>query len=271
MAFQRITEADSHYRDIEKMTVSEMLTNINTEDQKVAKAVQLAIPQIEKLVNVITDKINSGGRLIYIGAGTSGRLGVLDASECVPTFGVPASMVNGIIAGGEDALRSAVEFAEDDLNKGKEDLENQNVSIRDIVVGLSAGGTAPYILNALEYCKNKGISTGSICCNPDAPISEISDFPIEVIVGPEFITGSTRMKSGTAQKMILNMISTATMIKLGRVADNKMINMQLSNEKLINRGVKMVMKSLNIADEEQAKALLILHGSVKNVIDQFGN
>ncbi len=271
MAFQRITEADSHYRNIEKMTVSEILFNINSEDQKVAQAVQLAIPQIEKLVNIITERIKSGGRLMYIGAGTSGRLGVLDASECVPTFGVPASMVNGIIAGGDDALRSAVEFAEDDLKKGKEDLVNQNVSSNDVVVGLSAGGTAPYVLQALKYCKNKGITTGSICCNPDAPISEISDFPIEVIVGPEFITGSTRMKSGTAQKMILNMISTATMINLGRVTDNKMVNMQLSNDKLINRGIKMVMKSLNISDEEQARSLLMLHGSVKNVINQFGN
>jgi N-acetylmuramic acid 6-phosphate etherase len=271
MAFQRITEADSHYRNIEKMTVSEILVNINSEDQKVAQAVQLAIPQIEKLVKIITERIKSGGRLIYIGAGTSGRLGVLDASECVPTFGIPASMVNGIIAGGDDALRSAVEFAEDDLKKGKEDLVNQNVSSKDVVVGLSAGGTTPYVLQALKYCKNIGIPTGSICCNPDAPISEISDFPIEVIVGPEFITGSTRMKSGTAQKMILNMISTAIMINLGRVTDNKMVNMQLSNDKLINRGIKMVMKSLNIADEEQARSLLMLHGSVKNVINQFGN
>lgn len=244
MSFERITEADSHYRHIEKMKVSEILHNINQEDQGVAVAVQKALPSIEKLVNAITDKLLAGGRLFYIGAGTSGRLAIADASECPPTFGVPADLVIGIIAGGEKAITRAVEFAEDDTDQGWKDLQEKKIGNADIVVGISASGTAPYVLHALEACKKNHILTGSITCNPGAPINHQADFPISVAVGPEFITGSTRMKAGTAQKLILNMISTTVMIQLGRVEDNRMVDMQLNNEKLIARGVNMVMKTL---------------------------
>ncbi len=267
MDFVKITESSSIYSDIEKMSVAEIIHSINQEDKKVAFAVSQALPQIEKLVTAATERILSGGRLFYIGAGTSGRLGVLDASECVPTFGVDPDLVTAIIAGGDKALRHPVEFAEDDTEKGWKDLQQNNISEGDILIGLTAAGTTPYVLAALQQGRDYGILTGSVSCNPDCPISKIAEFPIEIIVGPEFITGSTRMKSGTAQKMVLNMISTTLMIKLGRIEGNKMVNMQLSNEKLINRGIKMVMESLNIDNVELAASLLKKYGNVKNTIN----
>jgi len=265
--FIRITEKDSEYRHLETMTIRELLTNINNEDQVVPIAVQKAIPQIEKLVTAIVDKMLAGGRLFYIGAGTSGRLGVVDASECPPTYGVPHGLVIGIIAGGDNAMFKAVEFAEDSVEDGWQDLTEFEVTEKDVVVGIAASGTTPYVIGALEECRKAGIVTGSITCNPDAPVSAAADFPIEVVVGPEFVTGSTRMKSGTAQKLVLNMISTSVMIQLGRVEDNKMVNMLLSNEKLIDRGVRMVMKALNLEDYTQAKNLLLKYGSVKKAVD----
>ncbi|MFN8248569.1 MAG: N-acetylmuramic acid 6-phosphate etherase [Ferruginibacter sp.] len=267
MAFQKITESDSLYRHLEQMSVQELLTHINEEDQKVPLAVKAAIPQVEKLVTVIADRMLAGGRLFYIGAGTSGRLGIVDASECPPTFGIAPGLVIGIIAGGQKAITEAVEFAEDDEEKGWADLEQYHVCDKDVVLGIAASGTTPYVIHALAKCRENGIITGSITCNPGAPISSCSDFPIEVPVGPEFITGSTRMKSGTAQKLVLNMISTAVMVQLGRVEDNKMVNMQLTNDKLIDRGVKMVMQKLAIGDYEKARELLLHYGSVKKLLE----
>jgi N-acetylmuramic acid 6-phosphate etherase len=269
MAFKKITELPSLYRHLEKMTIQELLTNINTEDQVVPLAVEKAIPQIEKLVEVISDKMLMGGRLFYIGAGTSGRLGIVDASECPPTYGVPPGLVIGIIAGGEKAITSAVEFAEDDKEQGWKDLKVHNVSDKDVVIGIAASGTTPYVIGALEECRKHGIITGSISCNPDSPVSEAADFPIEVIVGPEFVTGSTRMKSGTTQKLVLNMISTSVMIQLGRVEDNKMVNMQLTNDKLVDRGVKMLMEKLQEKNYETAKKLLLQYGSVKKAAESM--
>ena len=267
MAFQKITEESSQYHHLEKMSVAELLTNINKEDQIVPTAVQKAIPQIEKLVEAVSDKMLMGGRLFYIGAGTSGRLAVVDASECPPTYGVPYGLVVGIIAGGEKAITTAVEFAEDDRDQGWKDLEAYQVSDKDVVIGIGASGTTPYVISALEECRKRGIITGSISCNPDSPVSAAADFPIEVIVGPEFVTGSTRMKSGTAQKLVLNMISTSAMIQLGRVEDNKMVNMQLTNEKLVDRGAKMLMERLQLSDYEKAKQLLLKYGSVKKATE----
>lgn len=269
MSFQKITEQPSHYRHLEKMTIGELLININKEDQTVPEAVAKAIPQIEKLVEVAADKMLMGGRLFYIGAGTSGRLGIVDASECPPTFGVPYGLVVGIIAGGEKAITTAVEFAEDDKEQGWKDLMEHNVNEKDVVIGIAASGTTPYVIGALEECRKRGIVTGSISCNPDSPVSAAADFPIEVVVGPEFVTGSTRMKSGTAQKLVLNMISTTVMIQLGRVEDNKMVNMQLTNDKLVDRGTKMLMERIKISDYEKAKELLLQHGSVKKAADSF--
>ena len=267
MAFKKITEQVSTYRHLEKMPVIEILQNMNAEDKTVPAAVEMAIPQIEKLVDAISDKMLMGGRLFYIGAGTSGRLAVVDASECPPTYGVPPGLVIAIIAGGDEAITSAVEFAEDDKEQGWKDLETFNVSDKDVVIGIAASGTTPYVIGALEQCRINNIITGSISCNPDSPVSEVADFPIEVVVGPEFITGSTRMKSGTAQKLVLNMISTSVMIQLGRVEDNKMVNMQLSNEKLIDRGVKMLMERLKSSDYNNAKELLLKYGSVKKAAE----
>jgi N-acetylmuramic acid 6-phosphate etherase len=269
MALERITEQSSHYRHLEKMTVGELLININKEDQVVPAAVEKAIPQIEKLAEVAGDKMLMGGRMFYIGAGTSGRLGIVDASECPPTFGVPQGLVIGIIAGGEKAITSAVEFAEDDKEQGWKDLEVFNVSEKDVVIGIAASGTTPYVICALEECRKRGIVTGSISCNPGSPVSAAADFPIEVVVGPEFVTGSTRMKSGTAQKLVLNMISTSVMIQLGRVEDNKMVNMQLTNDKLVDRGTKMLMERVKINDYGKAKQLLLKHGSVKKAAESF--
>jgi N-acetylmuramic acid 6-phosphate etherase len=267
MAFKKITEQASLYRHLEKMTISELLNKINKEDQVVPGAVAKAIPQIEKLVEAISDKMLMGGRLFYIGAGTSGRLGIVDASECPPTYGVPKGLVIGIIAGGEKAITSAVEFAEDDREQGWKDLQAWKVSDKDVVIGIAASGTTPYVIGALDECRKRGIITGSISCNPDSPVSAAADFPIEVVVGPEFVTGSTRMKSGTAQKLVLNMISTSAMIQLGRVEDNKMVNMQLTNEKLVDRGVKMLMERLQLNDYEKAKELLLKFGSVKKAAE----
>jgi N-acetylmuramic acid 6-phosphate etherase len=269
--FIRYTEQSSLYRHLEKMTVSDLLHNINQEDKTVPDAVEKAIPQIEKLVSAISDKMLAGGRLFYIGAGTSGRLGIVDASECPPTFGVPYGLVIGIIAGGDKAITTAVEFAEDNPDEGWNDLVKHFISDKDVVVGLAASGSTPYVIGALKQCRRKGIITGSISCNPNAPVSREADFPVEIVVGPEFITGSTRMKSGTAQKLVLNMISTSVMIQLGRVEDNKMVNMQLSNVKLVDRGVKMVMEGLGLKDYEEAKDLLLKHGSVKRAIEAAGH
>jgi N-acetylmuramic acid 6-phosphate etherase len=267
MGFEKITEASSRYRHLEKMSILDLLANINNEDQTVPLAVAKAIPQIEKLVETISDKMLLGGRLFYIGAGTSGRLGIVDASECPPSFGVPPGLVIGIIAGGAKAITNAVEFAEDDKEQGWKDLMAFNVSEKDVVIGIAASGTTPYVICALEECRNRGIITGSISCNPESPVSAAADFPIEVVVGPEFITGSTRMKSGTAQKLVLNMISTAVMIQLGRVEDNKMVNMQLTNDKLVDRGTKMLMERVKMQDYEKARELLLKYGSVKKAAD----
>lgn len=263
MSFERITEQDSHYRHLEKMPVTDLLANINREDDTVAAAVRKAIPSIARLVEVITDKMLMGGRLFYIGAGTSGRLAVVDASECPPTYGVPYGLVIAIIAGGEKAITNAVEFAEDDEEQGWKDLWQHSPTGKDVVIGIAASGTTPYVIGALDECRKHDIITGSISCNPGSPVSASADYPVEVVVGPEFVTGSTRMKSGTAQKLVLNMISTSVMIQLGRVEDNKMVNMQLTNEKLIERGIRMLMDQLNLADYEKAKAVLLKYGSVK--------
>ena len=262
----KITESDSQYNQIEKMSVAEILYNINKEDQSVSGAVQKAIPQIEKLVSAIVEKMKSGGRLFYLGAGTSGRLGILDASECPPTYGVPHGMVIGLIAGGDKAIRKAVEFAEDSTEQGWNDLQAHLISIQDVVIGITASGSTPYVISAIKKCNESGITTGGISCNPSSPLSECAGFPIDVIVGPEFITGSTRMKSGTAQKMVLNMISTAVMVKLGKIKGNKMVDMQLSNEKLIDRGTKMVMDALGVT-YQKASSLLKEFGNVRKAIE----
>ena len=267
MSILKITEAESNYQDLEKMTVINLLQSINTEDKIVAFAVENILPQIELLVSVVVKNMKAGGRLFYIGAGTSGRLGVLDASECPPTFGVFKDVIIGIIAGGQKAITEAVEFAEDDIEQGWKDLETHHINNSDVVIGVSASGSTPYVVGALQKCKEYHIITGSICCNEGAPISEIADHPLVVIVGPEFITGSTRMKSGTAQKLILNMISTTVMIQMGRVENNRMVNMQLTNEKLIDRGVKMLMEKTGSNDYDTLKKLLIKNGSVKKTID----
>ncbi len=263
---KRITESESNYNDLEKMSVKELLDNINKEDQTVALAIQKCIPFIELLVNSIADKMKNGGRLFYMGAGTSGRLGIVDASECPPTFGVPHGMVIGIIAGGDAAIQKAVEFAEDSIEQGWKDLQEHAIGKDDVVLGIAASGSTPYVIGALEKCNAENILTGSISCNPESPISKIAKFPIVAEVGPEFVTGSTRMKSGTAQKLILNMISTAVMIQLGRVKGNRMVDMQLSNNKLIDRGTKMVMDATKLSYEE-ANELLKKHGSVRKAID----
>jgi N-acetylmuramic acid 6-phosphate etherase len=270
MAFEKITEQTSPYRHLEKMSVKEILEDINKEDKTVPSAIEKIIPQIEKLAEAVSDKMLMGGRLFYIGAGTSGRLAIVDASECPPTYGVPYGLVIAVIAGGEKAITTAIEFAEDDKEQGWKDLQSYNISDKDVVIGIAASGTTPYVIGALEECQKRGIITGSISCNPDSPVSAAADYPIEVIVGPEFVTGSTRMKSGTAQKLVLNMISTSVMIQLGRVEDNKMVNMQLTNEKLIDRGVKMLMEKLKRNDYEKTKELLLKYGSVKKAVEAEG-
>ena len=261
----KVTESDSHYDSLEHMSIKELLQNINNEDEKVALIVKKEIPKISKLIEAVFNKLNSGGRLFYLGAGTSGRLGILDASECPPTFGVSHDLVIGLIAGGDTAIRKAVEFAEDNEDLGWEDLKKYNISSQDIVIGIAASGTTPYVVGALKRCQQNRITTGCITCNLDTPLSTFSDYSVEVVVGPEFVTGSTRMKSGTAQKLVLNMITTSTMIKLGKVLGNKMVDMQLSNSKLVERGIKMIMRKTNLNSDE-AKKLLIKHGSVRKAI-----
>ena len=265
MAFTKTTEQDSHYDHLEKMSVEKILATINKEDSGVAEAVKLAVPQIEVLVNQIVGKIKDGGRLFYIGAGTSGRLGILDASECPPTFGVPHEMVIGLIAGGDVAIRKAVEFAEDDKNQGWKDLKAHYVCDKDIVIGIAASGTTPYVISALKECQKNNIKTGCITSNPGSPLTECSDYPIEVVVGPEFLTGSSRMKSGTAQKLILNMITTASMIRFGRVKGNKMIDIQITNDKLEDRAARILMEELNI-DLKTSIRLLGEHKSIRAAI-----
>jgi N-acetylmuramic acid 6-phosphate etherase len=264
---ERITENESNHKNIDQMSVNEILSGINSEDKTVANAVANAIPQIEKLINAVLPNMQQGGRLFYIGAGTSGRLGIVDASECPPTFGVPFGLVNGIIAGGDNAIRKAVEFAEDDLEQAWKDLAEHNLNNSDTVVGIAASGTTPYVIGGLKKCNEKNVTTGCITCNPNSAVALTAKFPIVAVVGPEFITGSTRMKSGTAQKLILNMISTTLMVKLGRIKGNRMVDMQLSNNKLIDRGTKMVMDELKI-DYQTANDLLKKHGSVRNAIDK---
>ena len=268
MEFIKITEQPSLYDDLDKKSVKEILEDINTEDHKVADAVQKAIPQIEKLVTLIIPRVKKGGRIFYMGAGTSGRLGVLDASEIPPTFGMPPTVVIGLIAGGDTALRNPVENAEDDMSRGWEELLQHHINSEDTVIGIAASGTTPYVIGAMHTAREHGILTGCITSNPNSPMATEADVPIEVSVGPESGGGVSRMKSGTAQKMILNMISTTIMIELGRVQGNKMVNMQLSNQKLIDRGTRMIIEELHL-DYEKAEALLLLHGSVKSAIEAY--
>lgn len=259
------TEKQSKYNDLEKMSTAELLSNINKEDQTIADNVQKQIPAIEKLVDVIVENMQKGGRLFYIGAGTSGRLGVLDASECPPTFGVTPDMIIGLIAGGDTALRNAVENAEDDTLQAWKDLQKYQISTNDTLVGIAASGTTPYVIGGIKEARKRGISTGCVACSSGSPLGEASEFPIEVVTGPEFVTGSTRMKAGTAQKMVLNMITTSTMIKMGRIKGNRMIDMQLSNKKLVGRGTQMIMDELHVPETE-AKELLLKYESVRNVL-----
>lgn len=266
--FVKITEQPSVYRHLEKKSTIEILTEINDEDMRVAGAVKKVIPQILPLVDVIADRMQSGGRLFYIGAGTSGRLGVLDASECPPTYGVPQGLVIGLIAGGDTALRKSVENAEDSHLQAWKDLEEYHICSKDVLVGIAASGTTPYVIGGMTEARKRGIICGGITCNPASPVAQLSDFPIEVEVGPEYVTGSTRMKSGTAQKLILNMISTSVMIRLGRVKDNKMVDMQLSNDKLLDRGTQMVIEKTDLPYEE-ARKLLLETGSVRLAIEKF--
>lgn len=268
MVFQKITESESLYDNLDQMSVRELQEGINNEDRKVAIAVGREIPKIEKLVTRIVERMRRGGRLFYIGAGTSGRLGVLDASEIPPTYGMPNTLVIGLIAGGDRALRNPVESAEDDLDKAWEELQQYHINTNDTLVGIAASGTTPYVIGALRKARSEGILTASISCNPDSPMAAEAEIAIEPVVGPEFVTGSTRMKSGTAQKMVLNMITTSTMIKLGRVKGNRMVNMQLTNQKLVDRGTRMIMEELRL-DYEQSKNLLLLHGSVREAIDSY--
>lgn len=270
MDFNKITEQSSNYSDLEKKSINDLLTEINYEDQQVALAVQKTIPEIEHLVTAIVERMKKGGRLFYVGAGTSGRLGVLDASEIPPTYGVPPTYVIGLIAGGEHALRNPVEDAEDDEHKAWQELQEHDINQHDVVIGIAASGSTPYVIGALRNAKQNGILTAAISCNPNSPISAEADIRIEAIVGPEYVTGSTRMKSGTAQKMILNMITTATMIKLGRVKGNRMVNMQLTNKKLIDRGARMIMEELDLP-YNQAKNILLLHGGVKEAVESYKN
>ncbi|MBL7802191.1 MAG: N-acetylmuramic acid 6-phosphate etherase [Saprospiraceae bacterium] len=265
---EKITESPSRYRHLEQMSVRDLLTGINAEDQTVPLAVAQAMPQIEALVEALAPRMQEGGRLFYIGAGTSGRLGVVDASEIPPTYGAPPGWVVGIIAGGDTAIRKAVEGAEDSTTQAWDDLAAHQIDRQDFVIGIAASGTTPYVVHGLRACRQRGIATGCITCNPGAPVLAEADYPVLAVVGPEFVTGSTRMKAGTAQKLILNMISTAVMIRLGRVQDNRMVDMQLSNQKLVDRGARMVMQSTGL-DYEAARELLLKHGSVREATDKY--
>ncbi|MCL4639357.1 MULTISPECIES: N-acetylmuramic acid 6-phosphate etherase [Olivibacter] len=263
---ENTTEKESYYNDLEKMSVNELLTNINQEDQTVPEAVKKSIPQIEALVKITVERMEEGGRLFYIGAGTSGRLGILDASECPPTFGVPFDWIVGLIAGGDTAIRKAVEFAEDDKRQAWKDLSEHGINNKDVVLGIAASGSTPYVIGGLEAANEAGVTTGCLVCNANTPMAEIAKFPIEVITGPEFVTGSTRMKAGTAQKLVLNMLSTSVMIKLGRVKGNKMVDMQLTNTKLFNRGTRIIMEETGV-NQEKANELLEKYGSVRKAIE----
>jgi N-acetylmuramic acid 6-phosphate etherase len=265
---RKTTEASSKYEALEKMSTADLLSNMNDEDKTVPLAIEKELPAIEAFVEACFERLKTGGRLFYIGAGTSGRLGIVDASECPPTFGVEHGIVVGIIAGGDSAIRKAVEFAEDDTEQGWKDLIEYNINSNDTLVGIAASGTTPYVLGAIDEAKKMGVLTGGISCNPGSPLSQVVEFPITPEVGPEFVTGSTRMKSGTAQKLVLNMISTSLMIKLGRVKGNKMVDMQLSNNKLVDRGVKMIMGEIDVT-YEQAEDLLIKNGSVRKAVEAF--
>lgn len=270
MSFTRTTEQSSKYVHLEKMPLNELLQNINNEDKTVPLAIEKALPEIEVLAQKVVERLRDGGRLFYIGAGTSGRLGIVDASECPPTFGVSFDLVIGLIAGGDTAIRRAVEFAEDDREQAWKDLSEYNINDRDIVIGIAASGTTPYVIGGLEMCNANNITTGCITCNQGSPLAATAQYPVEVVTGPEFVTGSSRMKAGTAQKLVLNMISTSAMIQLGRVKGNKMVDMQLSNHKLVDRGVRMIMDEINIPYEE-AKALLDEHKNVRKAIDAYAN
>jgi len=263
-----ITESESKYNHLEKMSVEEILSNINKEDKIVPYAIEKIIPEIAVIIPLIVEKLKQGGRLFYLGAGTSGRLGIVDASECPPTFGVSQDLVIGLIAGGDQAIRKAVEFAEDNQDLGWEDLKKHHVSELDFVIGIAASGTTPYVVGAMEQCSQNNIQTACITCNEETPLAAAVDFPIEIILGPEFITGSTRLKAGTAQKLILNMISTAVMIRLERVKGNRMVDMQLSNNKLVKRGIQMLVSELKISYDE-ARELLKKYGSVRNAISNY--
>ena len=270
MSFKKITESDSNYNNLELKSTKELVNIINDEDMTVASAVKKTLPNLTILIDKIYLNMKNGGRLFYVGAGTSGRLGVLDASECPPTFGVSDKLVIGIIAGGDKAIRKSQEFAEDDYNQGWTDLLEFNISKNDSVIGIAASGTTPYVVGAIKKCSEEDILTGCITCNLNSPLAKASNYPIEVIVGPEVVTGSSRMKAGTAQKLVLNMISTTVMIQLGRVEGNRMVDMQLSNNKLVDRGTKMVMEMLQV-DYPTAEKLLKEHGSVRKVIDFIKN
>ncbi len=268
MNFTKTTEQSSKYEHLERMSVAKLLFNINNEDKTVPLAVEKALPQIETLVTKVVEKMKLGGRLFYIGAGTSGRLGIVDASECPPTFGVPFDLVNGIIAGGDNAIRKAVENAEDNTTQAWIDLQEQNISKNDVVIGIAASGTTPYVIEGLKKCNENDIYTGCITCNEGSPLALTAQYPVVVVVGPEFVTGSSRMKAGTAQKLVLNMISTTAMIQLGRVKGNKMVDMQLSNNKLVDRGIKMIMSEIPV-DYETAGALLTKFGSVRKAVESY--
>lgn len=269
MSINKVTEQASNYNNLDKMPTREILENMNKEDKNVPLAVEKCIPQIEELVDGIVERMKKGGRLFYLGAGTSGRLGILDASEIPPTYGAPFDLVIGLIAGGDGAIRKAVEDAEDDFDGGWRDMAPYNPTINDVVVGIAASGTTPYVIGAVRKAKENGLLTACITCNPGAPVASEVDIPIVAVVGPEFVTGSTRMKSGTAQKLALNMISTSVMIKMGHVKGNKMVDMQLTNAKLVDRGTKMIMDETGIKDYELAKSLLLEFGSVRNAVDHY--
>jgi N-acetylmuramic acid 6-phosphate etherase len=263
-----VTESNSHYNDLEKMPLGDLLQGINNEDKTVPLAVEKAIPQLEAFIPLIVQRMKQGGRLFYIGAGTSGRLGIVDASECPPTFGVPHEWVVGIIAGGDTAIRKAVEFAEDDAEQAWKDLHAYTPTQLDTLVGIAASGRTPYVIGGINKAKENGMLTGCITCNPGSALAKAAEYPIEVVVGPEFVTGSTRMKAGTAQKLVLNMLSTSVMIQLGRVRGNKMVDMQLSNLKLVDRAIRMIMQEIPV-DEATAKALLEKYGSVRKAVDGY--